>query len=103
VSGPSFGAGVTPQAGHKSGQIKEGLEQTMKPNMFDGLTVRWLSGQDTQCEAFLGSDETPTVEDAIPCSAKAEVLITYNSGRIESSCHHHYITRTANPNREILE
>ena len=30
MSGPSFGTGVTPQAGHKSGQIKEGLEFKMR-------------------------------------------------------------------------
>ena len=74
----------------------------MEGNMFDGLKVEWLPGRDTQCEAFLGSDETSNVEDGIPCSAKAEVLITYNSGTTQSNCHHHYITRTANPNREIL-
>jgi hypothetical protein len=74
----------------------------MKGNMFDNLTVEWLPERDTRCEAFLGSGETSNVDDGPLCPANAEVLITYISGTTQANCHHHYITRTADPNREIL-
>ena len=69
--------------------------------------VRWLTEQELhpglagQCEAELASDEMDKWESGVKCSAKAQVQITFNSGKIQRTCHHHYITRTAFPDREI--
>jgi len=62
--------------------------------------VQWITVEH-KCEAFLASDETPDAWAMIPCTATAEVRITYNSGKIEDHCYHHYITRTAFRDRVI--
>ena len=71
------------------------------------MRVQWLiiSGPTGiyPCEAFLASDETPTVEDEAHCTASAEVRITYASGIVAHHCYHHYITRTGDPDRAIEE
>ena len=63
--------------------------------------VIWLTDLNSPCEAFLASDETPDVSAMVPCMANAQVQITFNSGFTGKHCHHHYITRTAFPDREI--
>lgn len=64
--------------------------------------VIWLKEPNDPCEAFLGSDETLNPEDNVLCSALAEVNIIYNSGLKAIHCWHHYITRTANPQRVVV-
>ena len=63
--------------------------------------VQWITVEH-RCEAFLASDETPDVAAMVPCTARAEVRIIYNSGHMQDHCYHHYITRTAFPDRLIV-
>ena len=69
--------------------------------------VRWLTEKELhpglagKCDAELASDEMDQWELGIKCSKMAEVHITFNSGNEQRTCHHHYITRTAFPDREI--
>ena len=69
--------------------------------------VRWLRyfeinpGLAGKCVAELASDEMDKWESGHKCQEKAQVEITFNSGKIQRTCHHHYVTRTAFPDREI--
>lgn len=81
-------------------------------NMHDGLRVRWLPelapGDGLRCEAFLSySDQISNLEGAIPervqCSAQAEVYVTFNTGRTQLKCVHHYTAWTADVERPIEE
>ena len=63
--------------------------------------VRWLAEVNTQCEAELASDEMDQWKSGIKCSKMAQVQIIFNSGMFQRTCHHHYITRTAFPERKI--
>ena len=68
---------------------------------------RWLTEKELhpglagKCEAELASDEMDQWESGIKCSKVAQVQITFNSGMIQRTCQHHYVTRTAFPDREI--
>ena len=66
-------------------------------------TVHWLKYQVAPCEATLASDEMETWKPDEPCNNVAELHITYNNLQAQNTCYHHYITRTAFPNRTIGE
>ena len=64
--------------------------------------VQWLTQSNLPCEATLASDEMAQWTPDVPCESMAEVHITYHKLRAINSCHHHYITRTADRGRKIL-
>ena len=66
-------------------------------------TVHWLKYQVAPCEATLASDEMETWKPDQHCNNVAELHITYNNLQAQNTCYHHYITRTAFPNRTIGE
>ncbi len=65
--------------------------------------VRYLKQSNITCEATLASDEMETWQPDTPCKNVATVHITYHNLQALNSCHYHYITRTAFPNRKISE
>ena len=65
--------------------------------------VQWLTQSNLPCGATLASDEMAQWTPDVPCESMAKVHITYHKLRAINSCYHHYITRTAFPNRTIGE
>jgi len=65
--------------------------------------VKRLAQSNIPCQATLASDEMAQWTPDVPCSDMADVRVTYHNLRDINSCYHHYITRTAFPNRTIEE